>query len=143
MSDGHRFVQAMRRVSQPSQNEIVDIVVGQVTSVKPLKVKVDKLELTEAFLIVGALCKETHIYTDNVFNLSHTHVIPPVLTDVATSGDKHEHKVPRNTSGTPESEEYDILLWRGLQEGDHVLMLKVGRGQKYFILQRQEGVIAT
>ena len=104
MGDGHRLVQAMRKAAQPPQNEIVDIVVGEVTSVKPLKVKIENRELTESFLILGALCKETSIRTHD---------------------------------------DIDVVLWRGLRVGDRVFMLKVGRGQKYYIIQRQEGVIPT
>ena len=115
MSDGHRLVQAMRRAGQTPQNEIVDLVTGEVTSVSPLKVKVESRELTESFLILGALCKETHIYTDNI--------------------KLHAGSVP--------SSEFDLLLWRGLEVGDKVLMIKMARGQKYYILQREEGVIPT
>lgn len=99
MSDGHRLAQLIRQAGRTPQNEVVDIVVGEVTSIKPLKVKIENRELTETFLILGALCKETRI------------------------GD---------SSST--------MLWRGLIVGDRVLMLKVGRGQKYFIMQREGGI---
>lgn len=125
MSDAHRLVQAMRQAGKTPQNEIVDIVIGQVTSVKPLKVKVENRELTESFLILGALCKETHIYENNIIRYNHTHPCSPGNTGLPTGGD------------------FDILLWRGLRIGDKVLMLKVGRGQKYYIIQREEGVIPT
>lgn len=125
MSDGHKLAQLMRRAGQTPQNEIVDIVLGEVTSVRPLKVKVDHRELSETFLIVGALCKETR------------------LTDLAFTVPAHTHSVGDTTSGETKSVPTDLLLWRGLQVGDRVLMLKVGRGQKYYILQREEGVIPT
>lgn len=114
MSDGHRLVQAMRQAGRTPQNEIVDIVTGEVTSVKPLRVKVENRELTESFLIVGALCKETHIGSD-------AFTIP-------------------TTSESPAVAPTDVILWRGLRVGDRVMMLKVGRGQKYYIMQREEGV---
>lgn len=125
MSDGHRLTQLMRQAGQTPQNEVVDIVMGTVTSTSPLKVKVENRELTESFLILGALCKETHIKTPNIISNQHTHT----CHDATTSG--------------PENNDYDIMLWRGLRVGDVVLMLKVGRGQKYYIIQRQEGVIPT
>ena len=125
MSDGHRLVQAMREAGRTPQNEITDIVLGEVTSVKPLKVKVENRELTESFLILGALCKETHIYTDYI--KKHDHI----------------HACPEGTTSTPTGNDFDIMLWRGLRVGDKVLMLKVGRGQKYYIMQREEGVIPT
>ena len=143
-SDGHRLVQAMRKAGKTPQNEIVDIIIGEVTSIKPLKVKVENRELTESFLILSALCKETHIYTDNIKKLDHTHIVPLASTQTAGT-DSHSHTInKRNTeSTTPKEGDYDIMLWRGLVVGDKVLMLKVGQGQKYYILQRQEGVIPT
>ena len=141
MSDGHRLVQAMRRAGRTPQNEIVDIVIGEVTSIAPLKVSVETRELTESFLIVGALCKETHIYTQNIKKLDHSHVIPQITTTTAGE-DSHSHSVKsQETESKPQSPDYDIMLWRGLEVGDKVLMLKVAQGQKYYILQRQEGVI--
>lgn len=125
MSDAHRLVQAMRRAGETPQNEVVDIVTGVVTSAKPLKVKVENRELTESFLILGALCKETHIYTDNI--IKHNHI----------------HTCPDGSTSNPKSDDFDIMLWRGLRAGDRVLMLKVGKGQKYYVLQREEGVIPT
>ena len=106
MGDGHRLAKMMREAGRTPQNEVVDIVEGEVTSVSPLKVKVDNRELTEAFLILGALCQETII--------------------TRTSEDNFDI--------------YQIKLWRGLKVGDKVMMIKLARGQKYYILQRKEGV---
>lgn len=144
MSDGHRLAQLMREAGRTPQNEVVDIVLGEVTSVDPLKVKVESRELTESFLILGALCKETHIYTDNIKKLDHRHVIPAASTASAGT-DAHSHSIQaRNTNPiSPQDGDYDIMLWRGLEKGDKVLMLKVGRGQKYYIIQREEGAIPT
>ena len=66
MGDGHRLAQMMREAGRTPQNEVVDIVEGEVTSVSPLKVKVDNRELTEAFLILGTLCQETFIPSDYI-----------------------------------------------------------------------------
>lgn len=143
MSDGHRLAQLMRKAGETPQNEVVDIVVGTVTSASPLKVKVENRELTESFLIVGALCKETHIGSANIIKNNHYHNIPEKTTE--TAGEHpHTHKVPTHTTNTGAySDDYDIMLWRGLRVGDKVLMLKVGKGQKYYIMQREEGVIPT
>ena len=127
MGDGHRLAKMMREAGRTPQNEVVDIVEGEVTSVSPLKVKVDNRELTEAFLILGALCQEA------------------IITRTADS-DTYIFENPHGHMGVhgPTSEDncgiYQIKLWRGLKVGDSVMMIKMGRGQKYYVLQRKEGV---
>ena len=142
MSDGHKMAEMMRRAGRTPQNEVVDLVEGEVISVNPLKVKVDQRELSETFLILGALCKETHIYTDNIIKHNHVHVVPSISTSAAGEG-PHTHTVPARDTEIPKEDDFDIMLWRGLRVGDIVMMLKVARGQKYYILQRKEGVIPT
>lgn len=144
MSNGHRLTQLMREAGRTPQNEVVDIVVGEVTSVEPLKVKIENRELTESFLILGALCLETHIYTPYIKKLDHYHVIPSSVTGETQPG-PHTHTIDESSTDpiSPNGGDYDIMLWRGLIVGDKVLMLKVGRGQKYYIIQREEGAIPT
>ena len=144
MSDGHRLVQAMIKAGKTPQNEIADIVVGEVISIKPLKVKVEDRILTESFLILGALCKETHIYTPYIYKHDHRHVVPVTNTQPGGSG-PHTHLInARDTDPVkPHDDDFDIMLWRGLEVGDVVLMFKIGRGQKFYIVQRQEGAIPT
>ena len=122
MSDGHRLAQLIREAGKTPQNEVVDIVMGEVTSVNPLKVKVESRELTQSFLIVGALCKETRI-NSSAFNMP-----------------SHQHTTSNGPTGATKTVPTDVLLWRGLMVGDKVLMLKVGRGQKYYIIQREDGI---
>ena len=126
MGDGHRLAQMMREAGRTPQNEVVDIVEGEVTSVSPLKVKVDNRELTEAFLILGALCQET------------------IITRTADSDtyifeNPHGHTGVHGATSEDKCGIYQIKLWRGLKVGDKVMMIKLGRGQKYYILQRKEG----
>lgn len=127
MGDGHRLAKMMREAGRTPQNEVVDIVEGEVTSVSPLKVKVDNRELTEAFLILGALCQET------------------IITRTADSGtyifeNPHGHTGVHGATSEDNCGIYQIKLWRGLKAGDKVMMIKLARGQKYYILQRKEGV---
>lgn len=127
MSDGHRLAQMMRQAGKTPQNEVVDLVEGEVTSVSPLKVKVDNRELTGAFLVLGALCQET------------------IITRTADSGtyifeNPHSHTGVHGATSSDNCDIYQIKLWRGLKTGDKVMMIKLGRGQKYYVLQRKEGV---
>ena len=127
VGDGHRLAKMMREAGRTPQNEVVDIVEGEVTSVSPLKVKVDNRELTEAFLILGALCQETIIpRTDD----SGTYIFET----------PHGHTGVHGGTSEDNCGIYQIKLWRGLKVGDKVMMIKLARGQKYYILQRKEGV---
>lgn len=118
MGDGTRLVKTMRELSRPIENHVVDLVVGKVTSLNPLKVKLDKIELTDDFLIVGAMCKQKTID------------IPVMSTSTAGSTEPHKHTTPKIT----------VTLWRGLKVGDTVYLIKYSKGQKYFLLQREEGI---
>lgn len=127
MGDGHRLAKMMREAGRTPQNEVVDIVEGEVTSVSPLKVKVDNRELTEAFLILGALCQET--------------IIPRTAdSDTYIFETPHGHAGVHGGTSADNCGIYQIKLWRGLKVGDKVMMIKLARGQKYYILQRKEGV---
>lgn len=134
MSQGRRLVAAMLKAGQQKESEVVDMVVGKVTSVKPLKVKLDKIELTESFLIVGALCTETVIKTSKLGVTPYVLTVPNHATETA---DSHTHTVPAlQVPYTPP----DLMLWRGLKVGDEVYMFKMAKGQKYYIMQRKEGI---
>lgn len=162
MSDASRLVEAMRKAAKPKENEIVDIVTGTVTSINPLKIKTDKIELTESFLILGALCKRTTIKIPND-TLAHTHDIPSVTTEstnlsshgshthstsdgasgsaTVTDHEPHAHMVPAGKTGLSRGYFPEIVLWRDLQVGDDVYMLRCSAGQKYYVLQRKEGIV--
>lgn len=134
MSNGRRLVAAMLKAGQQKESEVVDMVVGKVTSIKPLKVKLDKIELTESFLIVGVLCQKTVIKTSESGTTPYVITIPSHATETAGS---HTHSVSSiNVPYTPP----DLILWRGLEVGDEVYMFKMAKGQKYYIMQRKEGI---
>ena len=136
MGDASRLVKAMQTASQKSENEKVDIITGTVTSVNPLKIKTDKIELTETFLVLGALCKSTPIKIPKRDANTHRHKVPQHTTQPAGEG-PHTHTI--NEFYT-EVALPDILLWRGLQVGDEVYMIRFSEGQKYYVLQRKEGI---
>ena len=122
MGDGYRLVRAMQKVAKPREGEIVDIVMGTVTSINPLKIKVDKIELSSTFLILSPFCIEKKIGSSDVSISSHTHTVEGV------------------TSTSNKSSVNSITLWRGLRVGDSVYMLRCASGQKYYVLQRKEGI---
>lgn len=145
MTLGKTLLDAAKKCSQVPDSHFSDVLTGTVTSVNPLKIKIgNKLELTEKNLILSAFVQETWINipttngeegVDNVF--MHRHEIN-AETELANDGQgaDHKHAIKIFT-------EYSlpkILLWRGLLVGDLVYLLRIARGQSYFVLQRQEGI---
>lgn len=89
----------------------VIVQLGVVTSVNPLKVMVDnRLELTEDFFVV------LESLTKLELDLKHTHSI--------TGG------------STQEALKDKIILRKGLEAGDKLLLLRMQGGQRYVILDR-------
>lgn len=99
ISDGHEFIKIIREISKTPQNEIVDLLVGEVVDDSPLSIKVENKVYSETFLTLGAMCQETYAEDNPTF-----------------------------------------MLWRGLQIGDNVLLLKLAKGQKFYVLQRVGGL---
>lgn len=143
---GKTILEAAKRASQIPDFHFSDVVSGKVTSVEPLKIKIgDKLELTEKNLILSAFVQETWINVPTTPNplepadgkYQHRHYID-AETQLANDGQgaDHKHAIKIYT----EFADPKILLWRGLQVGDVVYMLRVARGQTYYVMQRQEGI---
>jgi len=121
----------------PKKQELSDLVFGEVISISPLAIKIDaQLTVDEEFLILSAFVKETIIKIPVNHNYQHDHVIPAHTTEPAGEG-PHTHAIRpwRTEMALPE-----IMLWRGLKIGDKVRLLRSFSGQRYYILERQEGI---
>lgn len=117
---GERMIKAMQNVA--GGIDMPGIVRGIVLSEAPLIIRVETgLELTEDFLELSPLCREKTITRKDITELPHSHVYPPGSTSAEISGI------------------ISILIWRGLQIGDNVLMLKYSNGKMYYVLQREGG----
>lgn len=142
---GKTLLEAAKKHSQVPDSHFSDVLTGKVTSVEPLKIKIgNNLELTEKNLVLSAFVQETWINVptthgeegaDGIF--MHRHYID-AETELANDGQgaDHKHAIKVYT----QYELPKILLWRGLQVGDIVYLLRVAKGQTYFVLQRQEGI---
>lgn len=137
MSDSSRFIKSMKKVSETDENKKVDMVVGEVISVSPLKIKLGKLELTETFLVVGAMCQRTVIKIPERVENNHKHTILEHSTQTGGTSEPHVHVISQLLT---EEALPDILLWRGLAVGDKVYMIRMSEGQQYFVIQRKEGI---
>ena len=146
MSNGTRLVKTIQQMAKPFESDKSDVIIGEVISVEPLKIKVDKVELTESFLVLGALVKDTvitgvgeHIHSIDEQNTesagSHNHTYNSDQTSVEPA---HVHAIPsQDTNATT----LTIKLWGGLQVNDIVYLLRLSGGQKYFVLQKIGGIV--
>ena len=108
-----------------TESEYTDEVFGQVISTSPLKVLVDsKMTLTSEFLELTKLVQELKI-----------NVELPVNT--APTKDDDGEDIPGTDSGQKATGE--VTIWRGIQAGDSVRMLRVHSGQKFILLERVGG----
>lgn len=134
----------MQAATQQAESYAADICVGRVTSVSPLKVKIQNgLELTDDFLTLTSHCKETWINIPKHDEYEHSHEID-AETEYALAGVQgqatepaigHKHKIKITTkTALPK-----ILLWRGLQVDDHVLLLKLPP-YNFIVLERLAGI---
>lgn len=149
---GSRLVKIIQEAGKVNPSENVDLLFGLVTSVKPLKIKIDnRFEVGEDFLILSAFVKETIIKVPFREDVEHTHTMEPSLGEVSgvspagnvifthTGGGggesvdlSHTHKI---NMAMPE-----IMLWRGLEKGDKVRVLRVAGGQMFYVIEREEGI---
>lgn len=114
---GEKVVSLMLRAGKEAtpNSEKTDLIYGKVVSTQPLKIQVanePKLVLTETFLVLSELCKEKTIQ------------IPQSTT---TESAEHVH----------DTKPISITLWTGLQVGDSVVMLRVLKGSKFLVLQKE------
>ena len=150
MGDGTRLVKTMTTIASSRSNSSMstDFVMGTVISTNPIIIQVGGLNLTSDFLMLSPFCVETKIDLKHSHNLSgetastdlgsHSHVIGDNSSNTTQSTNlgSHKHKINLNSV-----EGLDIItLWRGLKKNDKVLMLRGASGQKYYVLQRQEGL---
>lgn len=60
---GNKLIQTIQSMAKTPIGETTDLLFGEVTSVSPLKIRVDnRFEIDEQFLILSALVKETTIH---------------------------------------------------------------------------------
>lgn len=137
---GEKLVQIMKDAGRNGipKTSLTDLVWGDVASIAPLKIQVKnepKLLLTEAFLILSPFCiaKTFTIpaWSANAEN-AHTHQYQDdngtsVATKTSAAGSSHGHTISEHT----------VTVWRGLQVGDTVIMLRVSGGNKFYVLQRE------
>ena len=134
---GNKLIKIMQDASKPASGETTDLLFGVVTSVSPLRIKIDnRFEVDEKFLILSALVKETVIKIPERDANNHRHRIPQSTTESGGSP-LHSHIILAYDTNNALP---DILLWRGLRVGDKVRVLRVNKGQMFYVMEREEGI---
>lgn len=146
MSNGERLVKTIQKMAKPFESDSSDVIIGTVTSIEPLKIKVDKIELTESFLVLSAFVQETIITGVG----EHVHSIDSDITG-DSGGHSHTYNSQSTSTQPPHSHSIPgraanktaltIKLWGGLQVNDVVYLLRCSGGQKYFVLQKIGGIV--
>lgn len=148
MGDGTRLIKTIQTITNRKALN-GDFVMGTVVNLNPLIIQVGTINLTENFLMLSPFCIETKI------NLSHSHEMTGSTKSTSLGSHMHSVTISNTNYATSEadlgSHSHDVeiqsanglgivTLWRGLKVGDDVLMLRGANGQKYYVLQRQEGI---
>lgn len=122
-----------------SSSDMTNACIGTVTSIDPIEIEIDaKTKLGEEFLFFLPFVKQWDITSTDedsggIFNFHHTHVVEGE-TEIA--GDPpHTHQF----SVVSQPALLNITMWRGLRQGDGVLMMRCSMGSKYLILTRLDG----
>lgn len=127
----------------------VGFIYGKVTSVDPLKIKVDdRYEIDKDFIVLSGFCKETIVKIPVDDENEHVHQVKgstkrtilngpldgtgAAITDAAG----HIHEIDFDSQKALP----DIMLWRGLEKGDIVRMLRFTSASVHYVIERETGV---
>lgn len=120
---GTGIINMMQDIAKPSPSDTTDLVIGQVTSIKPLKIRVDdRYDLDERFLLLSTLVRDFEV------DMTVDHMTEKVSGGGGDSAyAAHDHPyVGRKT----------FLVHLGLVVGEKVMLLRVQSGQKFIVLDR-------
>lgn len=125
---GSKIVDIIKESSKVPNSESTDLLIGEVTSTSPLKVKVDnRYEVGENFLLLSTLVQEFEVdmtVDHNTEDHTHEHDLPD---GGETEEHTHQHQyVGRKT----------FLVHLGLKVGEKVMLIRVQKGQKFIIIDR-------
>lgn len=135
---GERIAQMLKK-AQGNEQDFTDILFGRVTGVNPLKINVEnRFEVTQRHLV---LSKTVQSYSVNIevptVTSTSTDIIQPPVSDgkVDVDSDVSTRNVVTNVSVG--SRQVTIPIFRTLQVGDQVSMIRAQKGQLYYVLDRR------
>ena len=153
MDVAETIIDVCRRIARAEMRQnALEFVFGTVTGVDPLTIRVgaetdeNSYEIDEDFLVLSPFCRRTVLGVPSLDHAEHLHEIDAktetattgiVITGQATMVDEgHTHSIKIKTkTALPE-----MLLWRGLEKNDRVMILKLPGGTLFWVIQRVEKV---
>lgn len=116
----------MMKARGGNEQDYAEEVYGTVQSTSPLKIWVtSKLILEGDFIELSMLARELKI-----------HVALPVTGSANVGGSSATGGAVAASGSITGTAEGDVVVWRGLQAGDKVRMLRLQKGQRYLVLER-------
>ena len=122
-----QITQENNRAMQPT-----DLVVGTVTSVKPLEITTDN----QAAPLRAAVVEKKVTTFAHSHNTTHNHIVTDATIQPDGECSTELAGITCYENGKALPNDGFITLNRGLAVGDTVLMLRVQHGQKYVVLSR-------
>lgn len=124
---GERLAQKITKLVNNSKSNFL---YGTVTSIDPIKIKVDGLpELNKNQIILSDNVKEKIIKIPSSKNPGHTHIIQSLTTDPAGQ-DSHTHTIQNFET---DKALLEITLREGLKIGDKVFIIQSNDNQLFYV----------
>ena len=121
---GKLYESVEKRIKRAKKtDEDVTLCYATVQAISPLTIKLDNNTIIPSqFIVTSCLCREATIDIPFRYSgyISHLH---------------------QGVHGPTSKALPNIMLWRGLEDGDRVRCLKCNGGQIYYILEREDGIV--
>ncbi|SEN73479.1 Protein of unknown function [Amphibacillus marinus] len=135
---GERIAQ-MIKAARGNEQDFSDVLFGQVTQNKPLIIRVDnRFEVTEQHLVLSRNVQPYSVKVEvpTIASSSTGFVQPPVLAGkIDVNSDVSYQNVV--TDVTVGSRLINIQIFRALEVGDYVSLIRSQKGQLYYVLDRR------
>lgn len=146
------LIETIQRIARSvCQQHACVLLYGEVLGVEPLRIKVDqRYAIGEDFILLDSRCVETRIEVPQQDQASHVHRVQGTTGTTVlgglTAGPPPTALPVADPTGHTHSIDFDsqealanILLWRGLEVGDKVKMLRLST-QLHYVLERVGGI---
>lgn len=111
----YSLFKTIARRALPDEDQ-ADLIYGYVKSEKPLRIEIEnKYTLEEDQLYLSPLCYRKTIR-------------------LVIGG--HTHSIPTGSAGAGGAVDQVVELWGDLKQGDKVVLLRHGKGQSFYVLQK-------